>query len=224
MSVKPLKTPASKDVGEFELVPAGVYLARCYKMIDLGTQDTMYLGKPSGKKRKIILYWELLQDDEGEPVFMEDGEHVFGISKEYTWSLGKNSNLLADLNKWRGVDFTKEEIEDFDISKLLGVCCKLQVIHKKSTDGSRVYANVGAIMTTKKKLDGVNELASFSIEDPDMDMFDELSDYIKDKIRSAAEWSIETADGDIDAEGNIVVDESSKSEISKEELNKALPF
>jgi hypothetical protein len=225
--ITPLKTPASSGDGEFELVPAGVYLARCFKMIDLGTQDTMYLGKPSGKKRKIQLYWELLQDEEGNPVFMEDGERVFSISKEYTWSLGKNANLLADLNSWRGVDLTKEEAADFEISKLLGVCCKLQVMHKKSKDGQKTFANVGAIMTTTKKADGVNPLASFSIEDPDMALFETFSAYLQDKIRMADEWKLEgeMATGSISEDGNIVIDDLANDApvITKEELGK-LPF
>lgn len=185
MSVKPIKAPVAAG-GDFEQVPAGVYLARCFKMIDLGTQTIESKKFGNKEARQVMLYWELLQDDDGEAVRMSDGERVFSISKTYTLSMHKKANLRADLDAWRGVPFTDDEARDFDITKLLGVFCKLQVVHNKS--GDKTYANVGTLMTTKKKADGVNELVGFSIEDPDMEVFESFPDWIKDKIRESAEW------------------------------------
>jgi len=49
-------------------------------------------------------------------------------------------------------------------------------------------------MTTKKKVDGINEICSFSIEDPDMDVFNDLPDWLQQKIEEAPEWSETTAE------------------------------
>lgn len=225
--VTPLKTPPAPK-GEFELVPAGVYLARCFKMIDLGTQKTEFKGVAKDV-RKILLYWELLRDDDGEAIFMADGERVFTINKEYTWSMDPKANLRKDLDSWRGTPFTDAEADGFEITKLLGVFCKLQVIHKKSKDGQKTYANVGSLMTSKiTDGGGANDLTSFSITEPNMVVFENLPDWLKDKIRAAAEWKVEGAEvqnGKITPEGDIEIEDLGDGEapISKDDLAK-LPF
>jgi hypothetical protein len=191
MSVTAINAPSNTG-GEFEQVPSGVYLARCYKMIDLGTQTIESQKFGTRNVHQVMLYWELLQDDDGQPVYMEDGERVFSISKTYTLSMNKKANLRADLDAWRGVPFTEDEADAFEITKLLGKFCKLQVVHNQS--GDKTYANVGALMATKKKAEGVNELSAFLITQPDMNDFEKMPDWLKDKISKAAEWSTEGID------------------------------
>lgn len=184
--VTPIKAPASAG-GDFEIAPEGVFLARCYKMVDVGTQtETGQFG--TKENRKIYLYWELLQDDDGEDVRMEDGKSPFSIFNSYKLSMHPKSNLRKHLDSWRGKKFTEEEAADFDLTKLLGAFCKLQITHSTSKDGQKTYANIEAIMTTKKKLDGVNEVSSFSIENPDMEVFNALPEWLQAKIEDAPEW------------------------------------
>ena len=190
MSVKPIIASAGNTT-EFELVPAGVYLARCYKMIDIGTQQVA--SKKFGTKeiRQVILSWELLQDDDGGKVAMEDGR-PFSISKTYTLSMNSKANLRKDLDSWRGVPFKDEEAEGFDITKLLDKFCKLQVVHNISDD--KTYANLGTIMNTKKAVEGVNEIAGFSISDPDMEVFGKLPEWLQTKIKESNEWTDDNGD------------------------------
>lgn len=184
--VTPIKAPVSAG-GDFEIAPEGVFLARCYKMVDVGTQtETGQFG--TKENRKIYLYWELLQDDDGEDVRMEDGKSPFSIFNSYKLSMHPKANLRKHLDSWRGKKFTEEEAADFDLTKLLGAFCKLQITHSASKDGQKTYANIEAIMTTKKKLDGVNEISSFSIENPDMDVFNDLPEWLQAKIEDAPEW------------------------------------
>ncbi|UOF80522.1 phage associated protein [Caudoviricetes sp.] len=203
MSVKPI-TASVGGSGDFELVPAGVYLARCYKMVDMGTQKVVSKKFGTKEVRQVILYWELLQDDDGGKVAMEDGR-PFSISKTYTLSMNKKANLRSDLDSWRGVPFTDAEAEGFDITKLLDKFCKLQVVHNKS--GDKVYANVGSIMTTKKTAEGVNEVAGFSMADPDMEVFGKLPQWLQDKIRESAEWDDDVeVDSETDAPAQATAD------------------
>lgn len=196
-----IKAPVGNSE-EFELVPAGVYLARCYKMVDIGTQQITSAKFGTKDVRQVIIYWELLQDDDGEAVFMKDGKRVFSISKTYTLSMHKKANLRADLDAWRGKPFTDAEAADFDVAKLLGVPCKIQVVH--NTSGDKVYANVGSIMTTKKKVEGVNSVVEFSIDSPDMKVFEELPQWLKDKIQGSAEWDDDTAvDADTEQSADV---------------------
>lgn len=184
--VTPIKAPVSAG-GDFELPPEGVYLARCYKMVDIGTQtEQSQFG--TKENRKIYLYWELLQTADGEKVAMENGD-PFSIFNSYKLSMHPKANLRKHLDSWRGKKFTDEEAAEFDITKLLDKFCLLQITHSQSKDGQKTYANVDGIMTTKKKVDGVNEISSFSIENPDMDVFNDLPDWMQEKIENAPEWS-----------------------------------
>lgn len=216
-----LKSPPVSG-GDFETTPAGVYLARCYRMIDLGTQTEVSVKFGTKTARKIILYWELLQNDDGEEVFMADNEKVFSVSQEYVWSMHQKANLRKALQQWRGQSFTEEEASGFEISKLLGVYCKIQVVHNES-DG-RTYANVGSIMSTNKEAKGHNELIAFSIEDPDMGLFESFSDYLKQRIIRASEWQQVASEEKIE-EGDIV---DGKVEVQPEGVTlgktKKLPF
>lgn len=165
--------------GDFEMTPEGTYVARCIKVIDLGTQTTT--GQFGTKQqKKIMIQWELLDDE----VKMQDGR-PFAVSQFYTASLHEKAQLRKDLEAWRGKKFTDQELEGFDLSAVLGTYCMLQVVH--TADGQ--YANVNAIMSYKgSKPDGINELVMFDINNPDMKVFEAFSDKMKTKITSTPEW------------------------------------
>lgn len=177
------------------MLPAGQYVARCYKIIDLGTQDVTWLGEKK-QQHKVMVYWEILDKD----TKMDDGR-PFSISRKYTASLNENSHLYADLISWRGKEFTEAELAGFDISNLLGAYCTLQVIHNKADNG-KTYANVNTIMATKERPKAVNPDVMFDIDNPDMTVFDAQSDWLKDQIRASAEWQARegTAGGDEDVD------------------------
>lgn len=175
---------AKQGSGDFELAPQGVYPARCYKVIDLGTQKTDWNGEVK-MNRKVNLFWELLGDTR-----MADGK-PFIVTKRLTLSLHKKSEMRPLLCAWRGRDFTPEEEQGFDVSKLLGAYCQINVIHEVGKNGS-TYANVGSIMPLPKgmpKPDAVNKNVLFEIENPDMAVFESLSEKIKSAIQSSPEWA-----------------------------------
>lgn len=92
--------------GNYEQPPVGTHLARCIKVIDIGTQKGEFQGKVT-MKRQVIIGWELPNET------MTEGEHAgkpFGVSKFYTASLNEKANLRADLANWRGRDFTPQEL------------------------------------------------------------------------------------------------------------------
>lgn len=163
--------------GDFVITPEGTYIARCIKLIDTGTQTTT--GQFGTKEqKKLMISWELLDGER-----MEDGK-PFAVSQWYTASLHEKSQLRQHLEAWRGRKFSLEELEGFDLTKVLGQYCMIQIVH--SNDGK--YANVNAIMSTKEKPAGVNPLVSFDIDNPDMDIFNSLSENMQKKIGAAPEW------------------------------------
>ena len=175
-------------------------------MIDLGTQtkDSVKYGRRD--VREILLYWELLADDDGGEVRMEDGR-PFSISNRYTWSMDKKANLRKALDAWRGTPFKDSEADGFEITNLLDKYCMIQVVHNQS--GDKTYANVGTLMSTKKIAKGINELSSFSIEDPDIELYNTFPEWLKTVISEAQEWNEEEpADRAVDEEDDtpVIVD------------------
>ena len=134
--------------GDFKKVPPGAYIGRCYSLIDLGTQLTS--GQYGEKmQHKIRIGWELFGDDEeGNPLTVEvDGKQMpMTISKSYTVSLHEKAGLRKDLAAWRGRDFTDEEAKAFDITKLLGKPCMINIIHKPGkSDPTKTYQEISSI-------------------------------------------------------------------------------
>jgi hypothetical protein len=209
--VTPIKAPASTG-GDFENAPEGVFLARCYKMVDVGTQTEtgMYGTK---ENRKIYLYWEILQTADGEEVKMENGDQPFSIFNSYKLSMHPKAALRKHLDSWRGKKFTDDEAAEFEITKLLDKFCLLQITHSTSKDGTKTYANVDGIMNTKKTVKGVNEISSFSIENPDMEVFNDLPEWLQKKIEEAPEWQV-TESGQVNNDAAEVEEEEKKIDIA----------
>lgn len=172
----------------FPLTPEGVYVARAFKIIDLGTQWIEWAGNKKEQK-KVLITWELLTP---EDVRMEDGK-PWAATKQYTASLDERGHLRPDLEAWRGKKFTDTELESFDLKSILGAYCQIQIVH--SEDGK--YANVNSIMSTKEKPKGVNPLVSFDIDEPDMTVFETFSDKMKEKIQAAPEFRVATAEEEV---------------------------
>ena len=145
----------------FRSPPAGSFLSRLYRIVDLGTQTTEWMGKKK-MQRKIICMFELHgEDNDGQPLTTDEGKPLI-ISKRYTMSLGEQSTLRKDLESWSGRKLTADELLGFDVSKLLGKFAMCNVTHN-DRDG-KTYANLSGLSQVPaaiKKLPepvGVNEL------------------------------------------------------------------
>ena len=178
--------------GSFESTPPGLHLARCYRIIDLGTQKSEYLGQVK-YLRKVMLGWEIHgSDDSGTALKMKDGR-PFAMFKNYTLSWAEKANLRADLQSWRGKPFSQEEMRRFDLKTILGAWCMLNVIEKQGNDG-KTYVNVNGITPVPSMIkqaglpNAVNKNEVFMLDTPDMEMFNTFSDNLKKKIMSTPEW------------------------------------
>lgn len=178
-------TASETGGGNFEMTPEGVYTARCYRIVDLGTQKGAEIFG-SKEQHKVMVSWELI--GKGDPK-MQEGDNkgkTFSIHKRYTVSLSEKASLRADLEAWRGKKFSPDELKGFDLSNVLGAYCMIQVVH----DETGKYANVNSIMAFKgAKPEPVNADLVFDIDEPDMQVFDTLSDSLKGTIMQAPEWN-----------------------------------
>jgi hypothetical protein len=108
--------------GNMEKAPTGLIPAVCIFVNDIGPQRGEYQGKPK-ITHQIIVTWELSEkfttgDLAGQP---------FTLSKFYTLSLSEKANLRNDIESWRGKKFSEEELAGFDVEKLVGAPCMLNV-------------------------------------------------------------------------------------------------
>lgn len=182
---------ASSNSSKFEIVPSGNHLARCYQLVDLGTQQTEWQGKAK-VSHQVLIYFEVHSEDaNGKPTTTPEGKPMM-ISKKYTVSLSENSYLRADLRGWRGREFTPEELKNFELKNILGAWAMLSVIHRESN--GKTYANIDAItqVSPAVKKAGLpephNELVLFDLDEPDMAVFEKFSAGLQDKIKASAEW------------------------------------
>jgi hypothetical protein len=130
---------AREPESKFTPAPEGLHQAVCVDVHDLGLKTT-----PWGDKHKVLIVWQL---DAIDP----ETHKRFQVRKQYTLSLSDKANLRKDLECWRGRKFTNDELQGFDVEKLLGANCQLQVAHNLSDDG-KVYANVQTLVPYNTKL------------------------------------------------------------------------
>lgn len=172
--------------------PAGTFPAICYRIVDLGTQDTTYKGTPQ-RKHKILISWEL-KDDEAVTVDPETKEvRPMSVHQQYTWSMHEKAALRKALESWRGRKFIESDFGPggFDIRNLLGVPCYIGIVHDER-EGT-TYANISAISKLPKDTtvaDLVNDKQFLWLDEGlfDQPMFDNLSDKLKDKIKTSPEY------------------------------------
>ena len=172
---------AKEEGGEFEKVAEDTYAARCYRVLDLGTHHDEKWDK---NVHKITISWEL------PTALMQTGDYAgkpFSIHSRYTLSLSDRAILRKDLESWRGKSFSEEELAGFDVSKLLGATCLINVVH--SADGK--YANISSIMKLPKGMDcpdAVNEALFLDLDNFDESVFDKLHEKVQDFIKESKEY------------------------------------
>lgn len=173
---------ADSGGGDFEQAPTGTHVARCVKVIDIGTQKGEYQGKATSK-RQCIIGWELPTE------LMSEGELAgkpFTVSRFYTASLGEKANLRKDLANWRGRDFTEQELQGFEAKNILDKPCLVSI-----TPNDKGKARVTGIMALPKNTQvpaRVNSITYFSLDEFDVKVFESLSDGYKKLIQASPEY------------------------------------
>ena len=167
---------------DFTPVPQGTHLAVCDMVVDLGQQETTYMGE---KKivHQVFIRWELPHE---RLEYEKDGQRYnlpMIISKTYTASLSEKANLRKDLEAWRGRAFTEEELKGFDVFNILGACCQVTVTHKDSN--GKTYANVASVAGWPKGMERItaeNPLLKYSADETGD--FDKLPEWLQTRITS----------------------------------------
>jgi hypothetical protein len=173
---------------DFDPIPEGVHIGRCYGVVDLGTHHNAKFDRTT---RKVLLQWEI----PSERIELErDGQKLDlprAISKSYTLSVNEKAALRKLVEAWIGRKLTATELAGFDVKSLLGKACQIQIVHVQSQDGSRTYANIGAIMALPKGTPvpkPENALQYFAFEEGVVPQIEGLPEWIQKVIHASDEW------------------------------------
>lgn len=187
---------SSKGGKDFEPVPAGVHMAICVQVIDLGLQPGS--GKYPKPKHQVYIKFEI----PGVQVTWEkDGEEKKGpatIGRTFGLSISEKSHLRPFLVSWRGKDFTAEEEAGFEITSILGKLCQLSIIHEQGEKSGKTYAKIsGAFALIQLQKDDLKAhpekakpsqtLIAYSPTAHDEAIWDKLPDWVKEKIDGRVE-------------------------------------
>lgn len=115
------------------LPPEGVIDAVCVKIEDRGIVKTQW-----GDRHKISVVWQI-------NALKQNGER-FEVAKWFTPSMYGKSNLRKCLTSWRGRDLNAdEEKQGFNTDVLIGLPCRLELVHVTSDDG-HLYTSVQNVL------------------------------------------------------------------------------
>ena len=195
----------SKGTTERTLAPTGNHLARCVKMIHIGTSEENIQGTVK-KLNKVKLSWEL--PDETHVFKEEKGAEPFMVSKEYTLSMSDRANLRKDLESWRGKGFTEKQASNFDITVLLGIPCMINVIHRTAKSSGNEYVVVSGITPLPKRVECPEQIIpSFEFNyDDKFENFEQLDEWTQGKIKETDEYKAKVSteeDAPADVEGDL---------------------
>ena len=171
----------------FEPVSEGIHMAVCVGVIDLGEQ---YSKMYDNTQHRVLLSFEV--QDESTNIDGEEKNRL--ISKEYTVSLGDKATLRKDLEAWRGKKFTDEELQGFDLKKILGKPCQVQVLHTDKQ--GKKYANISSIVSVPKGMQTQKpqtELTCFDFDDTDFEeKLSKLPEWVRAKITDSTTYKAMT--------------------------------
>ena len=172
-----------------EPLESGNYLARVVQVIDLGLQaQNPYKGQEKPPVNMLNVTYELVS----EFCLDEDGNELKDKPRwvSETLPLYPLTNDKAKCTKRiQGID-PSNDLEG-DWSQTLGKSCTVTIVQNVSRTNGKVYANVGNVTPAMKGIEVpflVNATKVFDLDDPDMDVFSSLPDWLQGKIKDNLEY------------------------------------
>lgn len=169
-------------------IDEGAYPARLVQVIDLGLQKQEFGGEVKTPKNDIWVTYELVDEfmpgEDGEP----DTEKPRWLSERFPLN-NLDSDLAKSTKRYYALDPNEEENGNW--ASLIGRPV-LVTVTKKTKDGdSRNYIGGTSAPRAKdaaKYAPLVNEPKVFSMDDPDVEVFNSLPDFLKDMIKEGLEF------------------------------------
>ena len=175
-----------KEGGQYENPSAGTHVARCFSLIDMGTQVHSY-NNEQWQSRDLRITWELPSELMEGLYKPEVKGKPFAVSMTVKQSLHSSSKLRGFLESWRGKKFTKEELQSYDAKKLLGAPCLLTILENGDYRNVDSIAPCGKLATCPP---AINQTVFISLEPGEFNevAFEALGEKLKEKIKASPEY------------------------------------
>jgi hypothetical protein len=179
------------------VVPAGTHVAILYEIMNLGTAVRMFQGKAKEYPETLVRFtFELPNERRPFTYTNDDGveeevEKPLVISREFTLSMGAKSNLRPFVEGIIGTRLEDEEARNFDLEDLIGKACLINVVHKRSHDGQRSFANIASTTPMLAGLevpDQYNENRIRDINTMSLEQIERLPQFLQEKMRGSDEY------------------------------------
>lgn len=172
------------------LIEVGTVPARLVRVIDLGMQAQQpYQGQEKPPAHMVDFTYELLDvfmvdkdgnEDESKPRWISESFPIHHPSAD----LAKSTKRAKALDP--NDDF------GFDLTRMVGQACMVTIGHKVSKGNT--YANIiGVTPMRAKDADKApalkNEPVVFTLDDPDLEVFNKFPDWLREKIQSNLEFN-----------------------------------
>lgn len=204
------------------VMEAGAYPARLVQVIDIGLQPQQFNNEEKPPKNEIHTTYEFLDEflvgEDGEP----NEEKPRWLSENFALN-----NLASDKAKstQRYYALDPNEEEEGDWSRLIGKPCIVTIVVKKDKKGiERNYiASVSGMRPKEaaKARELVNPPKVFSMDDPDLEIFGSLPDWLQDKIKNSLEYGGSPLEKALRTSGKS---KAKAEEKAKEDLDDNIPF
>lgn len=177
-----------------EAIEPGTYPVRVAQVIDLGLQNQRpYQGQEKPPAYEIMITYEFLDefcvDEEGN----EDEEKPRWLSETLPLR-----SLQAEKAKSTQRYYALDPNEDLDgdFTQLVGVAANASIVQNagKGKNVGKIYNNIQALSAMRSK-DAAkapelkNDGKVFDLDDPDLDTFNSLPDWLQDKIKENLEYA-----------------------------------
>ena len=187
-----------------QLPPAGLNLAVCYSIIDLGTQEEQFQGKPATFAQKVHYSFEF--PNLPQVVFDNaKGPQPMAIFQEYTVSANEKAKLPKVLSSWGSIPVKDiKAITPAFLKAFLTQACMLSIAHtpaKTAVDSETqrpiLYAQIAqnglAVMPkmadTPKPANIINAVKFLDLDAFDWNVYNSLPQFLQDKIAKCKEWN-----------------------------------
>lgn len=185
--MKPLNAPAPTSQPR-ELVPEGTYIARIYRLLELGEFESTFkdtFGNPIVQK-KIDITFEL-------PFETRDFGGVqkpMVISQEYTLAVNDKANLRALIHSVENRAIKDDEAERYDILSIVGKPLQIQIIHKTSASGNTYVKVEKTLGMTKGSTcpEQFNGSQILTYDNWSEELFQSLPKFIKEKMEGTLQY------------------------------------
>ena len=162
---------------------AGMHLAVCVGVVDIGTHTETWEGKELIRNQLMLLF-----DFPTETIDINGEQKPRCMSLKLTKSNRDTSNFHKYLTSWRGRWFTEEELKDFHLTKLLGQPAIVGVTQK--TSNGKTYSKISTIGKPIKGAETPKATRKIYFDMADENTYsaiEELPDWIIKEINSSAE-------------------------------------